>query len=185
MKALGYSGHLFLQILGVEMAQEHLLHSGATRNLKPNQVLSPGLQIHRDGIPRWTKPWNSSGQSPGRAGTGGQVPGTTSHLCPHQRLEAGFEIIDAAAVEFGHLLQELLVLGFKILLDGAQLLTGLGTDRGSEPRDRDRALGQDRGHPRTTGCCAWVWGQTVSSLEDPWDHSMEPGGIQVTIQWNQ
>lgn len=74
MKALGYSGHLFLQILGVEMAQEHLLHSGATRNLKPNQALSPGLQIHRDGIPRWTKPRQGWNWGPGTRDNVSPVP---------------------------------------------------------------------------------------------------------------
>lgn len=56
--------------------------------------------------------------------------GTASHLCPDQRLKAGFEVIDAAAIKLGHFLQELLVFGFKVLLHRPQLFTGLGKERG-------------------------------------------------------
>lgn len=56
--------------------------------------------------------------------------GTASHLRPDQRLKAGFEVIDAAAIKLGHFLQELLVFGFKVLLHRPQLFAGLGKERG-------------------------------------------------------
>lgn len=31
------------------------------KHLTPNPALSSGLQTQGDGIPRWIKPWNSSG----------------------------------------------------------------------------------------------------------------------------
>lgn len=116
-----------------------------------------------------------------------------SHLCPHQRLEAGFEVIDAAAVEFGHLLQQLLVLGFKVLLHGAQLLPGLrGTRGGHTPGTRILLA---RRPPQDYGVICLVGGQAVTSLMgpmgsfngtwwDPWDHPMGPGGIHGIKQWN-
>lgn len=67
-----------------------------------------------------------------------------THLSPDESLEAGLEVVDAALVELGHLVQQLLVLGLKVVLDRPELLTGL-TERGREiemdiDRQRDRRL---------------------------------------------
>ena len=51
--------------------------------------------------------------------------GCGSHLRAEQRLKARREVIAAAAVEFGHLLQQLLVFGFEVRPHGAQLLPRL------------------------------------------------------------
>lgn len=52
-----------------------------------------------------------------------------TYLRPDQSLEAGLEEVNAAVVEPGHLLQELLVLGLKVLSHRPQLLTGLERER--------------------------------------------------------
>lgn len=64
----------------------------------------------------------------------GGGPWSSSHLRPDQGLEAGLEVIDAAAVKFGHLLQELLVFGLKVLLHRPQLLAGLKNETGGESK---------------------------------------------------
>jgi len=87
---------------------------------------------------------------------------TASHLRPDQRLKAGFEVINAAAIKLGHFLQELLVFGFKVLLHRPQLFTGLGKERGQGVRH----LGQ---HPLLgQSCTEATTGQWI-------------GGTQVTI----
>lgn len=48
-----------------------------------------------------------------------------THLSSDQGLEAGLEVVDAALVELGHLVQQLLVLGLKVVLDRPELLAGL------------------------------------------------------------
>ena len=53
-----------------------------------------------------------------------------TNLRPDESLEAGLEVVDAAVVELGHLVQQLLVLGLKVLPDRSELLSGLGCGRG-------------------------------------------------------
>lgn len=54
-----------------------------------------------------------------------------AHLCPDECLKAGLKVVDAAVVELGHLIQQLLVLRFKVLPDWSQLLPGLA---GGKPK---------------------------------------------------
>lgn len=53
-----------------------------------------------------------------------------TNLCPNESLEAGLEVVDAAVVEFGHFVQQLLVLGLEVLPDRSELLSGLTRGRG-------------------------------------------------------
>lgn len=48
-----------------------------------------------------------------------------TNLCPNESLETGLEVVDAAVVEFGHFIQQLLVLGLKVFPDRSELLSGL------------------------------------------------------------
>ncbi len=48
-----------------------------------------------------------------------------AHLSSYQSLKAGLKVVDAAVVELGHLVQQLLVLRFKVFSDGLQLFPGL------------------------------------------------------------
>lgn len=45
-----------------------------------------------------------------------------TNLCPDESLEAGLEVVDAALVELGHLVQELLVLGLEVIFDRSEFL---------------------------------------------------------------
>lgn len=56
---------------------------------------------------------------------------TIAHLCTDECLKAGLKVVDAAVVELGHLIQQLLVLRFKVLPDWSQLLPGLA---GGKPK---------------------------------------------------
>lgn len=51
-----------------------------------------------------------------------------AHLGPDKRLEARLKVVDAAVVKFGHLVQQLLILGFEILPDWPQLFPCLKRD---------------------------------------------------------
>lgn len=44
-----------------------------------------------------------------------------TNLSTDKSLKAGLEVVDATLVEFGHLVQQLLVLGLEVLLDWLQL----------------------------------------------------------------
>lgn len=57
-----------------------------------------------------------------------------AHLCPDECLKAGLKVVDAAVVELGHLIQQLLVLRFKVLPDWSQLLPGLDSSGQTEDR---------------------------------------------------
>lgn len=48
-----------------------------------------------------------------------------AHLSSYQSLKAGLKVVDAAVVELGHLVQQLLVLGFKVFPDRLQFFPGL------------------------------------------------------------
>ena len=60
-----------------------------------------------------------------------------AHLRPNESLEAGLEVVDAAVVELGHLVQQLLVLGFKVVPDRPQLIFSLvaGEEGGGQRSD--------------------------------------------------
>lgn len=45
-----------------------------------------------------------------------------TNLRPDESLEAGLEVVDAALVELGHLVQELLVLGLEVIFDWSEFL---------------------------------------------------------------
>lgn len=47
------------------------------------------------------------------------------NLCPNESLKAGLEVVDAALVELGHLIQQLLVFGLEVFPDWSELLSGL------------------------------------------------------------
>lgn len=49
-----------------------------------------------------------------------------SNLRPDESLKAGLEVVDAAVVELGHLVEQLLVLGLEVFPDWSELLSGLG-----------------------------------------------------------
>lgn len=49
-----------------------------------------------------------------------------TNLRPDKSLKTGLEVVDAAVVELGHLVKQLLVLGFEIFPDWSQLLSSLG-----------------------------------------------------------
>lgn len=50
------------------------------------------------------------------------------HLRTDQGLKAGLEVVEAAAVEPWHLVQELLVLGLEVIPHGPKLFSGLGNE---------------------------------------------------------
>lgn len=54
------------------------------------------------------------------------LQGGGTNLRSDERLKAGLEVVDAAVVELGHLVQQLLVLGLKVFLDRSELFFGLG-----------------------------------------------------------
>lgn len=56
-----------------------------------------------------------------------------SHLSSYQRLKAGLKVVNATVVEFRHLVQKLLVLGFKVFSDGLQFFPGLKTQHTYNP----------------------------------------------------
>lgn len=57
-----------------------------------------------------------------------------TNLCPDERLKAGLEVVDAAVVELGHLIQQLLVFSFKVFPDWSELLSGLECAREREDK---------------------------------------------------
>lgn len=54
-------------------------------------------------------------------------------LSSNQSLKAGLEIVDATVIEFGHLLQQLLVLSLKVFLDWSELFSGLRCEEERAP----------------------------------------------------
>lgn len=56
-------------------------------------------------------------------------------LSSDESLETGLEVVYAAVVEFGHLVEQLLVLSLKVFLDWPKLFPGL---RCEEERERER-----------------------------------------------
>lgn len=52
--------------------------------------------------------------------------GDVTNLRPDEGLKAGLEVVNAAVVELGHLIQQLLVFGLKVFPDRSELLSGLG-----------------------------------------------------------
>ena len=65
-----------------------------------------------------------------------EVGGETgvTNLRPDESLKAGLEVVDAAVVELGHLVQQLLVLGLEVVPDRSELLSGLRC--GEETKER-------------------------------------------------
>lgn len=57
-------------------------------------------------------------------------PRRTTNLRPDKSLKAGLEVVDAALVELGHLVQQLLVLGLEVFPDRSELLSSLGCGGG-------------------------------------------------------
>lgn len=53
-------------------------------------------------------------------------PRRITNLRPDESLKAGLEVVDAALVELGHLVQQLLVLGLEVFPDRSELLSSLG-----------------------------------------------------------
>lgn len=53
-------------------------------------------------------------------------PWRITNLRPDESLKAGLEVVDAALVELGHLVQQLLVLGLEVFPDRSELLSSLG-----------------------------------------------------------
>lgn len=61
--------------------------------------------------------------------------GVITNLRPDESLKAGLEVVDAAVVELGHLVQQLLVLGLKVFPDRPELLSGLGCGEREETKE--------------------------------------------------
>ena len=70
--------------------------------------------------------------SPPREAALGHPPGQEGwqppHLCSDQGLKAGLEVVQSAVVEARHLIQELLVLGLKVIPHWPKLFSGLGSN---------------------------------------------------------
>lgn len=65
--------------------------------------------------------------------------GGTANLRPDESLKAGLKVVNAAVVELGHLVQQLLVLGLKVFPDRPELLFGLrGAGRTEETNKKKR-----------------------------------------------
>lgn len=52
-----------------------------------------------------------------------------TNLRPDESLKAGLEVVDAAVVELGHLIQQLLVFSLKVFPDWSELLSGLRCEK--------------------------------------------------------
>lgn len=64
--------------------------------------------------------------------------GGVTNLCPDESLKAWLEVVDAAVVELGHLIEQLLVLDLKVFLDWSELLSGL--ECGGKRRNKTMAI---------------------------------------------
>lgn len=83
--------------------------------------------------------------------------GGVTNLRPNESLKAGLEVVNAAVVEFGHLVQQLLVFGLKVFPDWPELFSGLG-------------CGGERGNKRTDH----QWSVSVLTLQNvPSFHSRQ------------
>lgn len=65
-----------------------------------------------------------------------------TNLCPDESLKAGLEVVDAAVVELGHLIQQLLVFSLKVFPDWSELLSGLRCEKKREESKEQATSGQ-------------------------------------------
>lgn len=68
-----------------------------------------------------------------------------AHLSSYQSLKAGLKVVDAAVVELGHLIQQLLVLCFKVFPDRLQFFPGLKSEH-THTHTHNGAMNKTRCH---------------------------------------
>lgn len=81
------------------------------------------------------------------------------HLCSDQGLKAGLEVVQSAVVEPRHLIQELLVLGLKVIPHGPKLFSGLRSKTlgGTALAGSSSFLSGARGVVEVLCVCVWWW----------------------------